>query len=381
MQNMEIHYTRNLMTSYMVLEQAADWMEMAAWEHEMILHSQIPEIIFGESVRENDNAQLWYDISGKQSLDTVLDTPVLSYKLLCIILAGIYEAVEKLESFLLRADSLILQPECIFLDSAGEQIYFCYGPKSKKTVTETFCELMEYLLTRLDHTEEKSLELAYRLYDQSTKEGFCLSQLQGLLRIDYERETEQEEKAKIPEEGDILPKDTPDNGEGDGYRNKNEDIKQKITNIKEYIIKNLERWIRRFRSPKSGKHDLEEQHFVFEPEEPEIQQSRPTVLISEMAKAPEGILRYEGNGNCSDLKIEGDSYTIGSDDTCEGHIPSSTVSRKHARITRNEDMYFLEDLNSTNGTFIGGELLNYHVKMSLGKNEIVIFADEKFRFI
>ena len=256
MQNMEIHYTRNLMTSYMVLEQAADWMEMAAWEHEMILHSQIPEIIFGESVRENDNAQLWYDISGKQSLDTVLDTPVLSYKLLCIILAGIYEAVEKLESFLLRADSLILQPECIFLDSAGEQIYFCYGPKSKKTVTETFCELMEYLLTRLDHTEEKSLELAYRLYDQSTKEGFCLSQLQGLLRIDYERETEQEEKAKIPEEGDILPKDTPDNGEGDGYRNKNEDIKQKITNInrENMIWKNNISYLNR-RSRKSNSPD------------------------------------------------------------------------------------------------------------------------------
>lgn len=378
---MEIHYIRNLMTSYMVLEQTPDWREMAAWEHEMIAHSKIPGVIFAEKVRENDNGQLWYDISGKQSLDTVLDAPVLSYKLLCIILAGIYEAVENLESFLLQADSLLLRPECIFLDSAEEQIYFCYGPKSEKAVTETFSELMEYLLTRLDHTEEKSLELAYQLYEQSTKEGFCLSKLQSMLCIDYEKEPKQEENREMPEEEDSSPKVVHEKEKEPVKYKESGEIIQKIAKVKEYMTKKIEKWKIRFCSSTTDKHGQEDQKFVFEPEEPEIKPSRPTVLISQIAKAPEGILLYEGSGNCNDLKIEGDSYTIGSDDTCEGCIPSSTVSRKHARITRNEDIYFLEDLNSTNGTFIGGELLNYHVKMSLEKNEIIMFADERFRFI
>lgn len=46
-----------------------------------------------------------------------------------------------------------------------------------------------------------------------------------------------------------------------------------------------------------------------------------------------------------------------------------------------DDIYFLEDLNSSNGTYVGGEPLNYKTKMSLQKNEVVLFADEKFRFI
>ena len=72
---------------------------------------------------------------------------------------------------------------------------------------------------------------------------------------------------------------------------------------------------------------------------------------------------------------------IGSEPGCDGYIPSTTVSRKHARITQKDGIYFIEDLNSSNGTNVGGELLNYKTKMSLQKNEVVVFADEKFRFI
>ena len=123
--------------------------------------------------------------------------------------------------------------------------------------------------------------------------------------------------------------------------------------------------------------------FVFEPEEEDIpQNTRPTVLLASISQKPQGILRYEGKESlCGDLQITGTSYVIGSERSCDGCIPSTTVSRRHARITVKEDIYFIEDLNSSNGTYVGGELLGYKNKVSLQKNEIVIFADEKFRFI
>lgn len=74
-------------------------------------------------------------------------------------------------------------------------------------------------------------------------------------------------------------------------------------------------------------------------------------------------------------------YVIGSDKSCNGYLPGAAVSRRHARVTKQEDIYFIEDLNSSNGTYVGGELLNYRVRMSLQKNEIVVIADKKFRFI
>ena len=51
------------------------------------------------------------------------------------------------------------------------------------------------------------------------------------------------------------------------------------------------------------------------------------------------------------------------------------------RSAKGELSFFIEDLNSSNGTRVGGELLNYKTGMSLQKNEVVMFADEKFRFI
>lgn len=120
---------------------------------------------------------------------------------------------------------------------------------------------------------------------------------------------------------------------------------------------------------------------VFEPEEEEHKSANPTVLLAGISQKPEGILRYEGTGGYSDLVIEKDNYVIGSTAECDGRIPSATVSRRHAKISKKGAVFFIEDLNSSNGTRVGGELLNYKTGMSLQKNEVVMFADEKFRFI
>lgn len=363
---MKISYRRNLMKSHMIIEQKQSE-NIAEWEKEMIAHSNIRGMIFPEYVRENEQERLWYDISGKQALDSLFQTMHLNYEILCMLLLGIHEMLESLERFLLNPEWVLLCPECIFLDNEGQQIYFCCCPGTERALPEMFRELMEYLLAQLEHTDEKAVELAYGLYEQSVKEGFSLWELKNLLHMSYEKE------AKA------------DDGEDLQYmeENKKEELKKEeppVENMSDRIRQKIMRIWEEFFSRK--KKNRQEEPFVFEPdEEQEVKKSRPTVLLSEIVKAPEGVLRYEGNGEGRDLKIENESYVIGSDISCEGYIPSSTVSRKHARITREEDIYFIEDLNSSNGTYVGGELLNYRTKMSLQKNEIVMFADEKFRFI
>jgi pSer/pThr/pTyr-binding forkhead associated (FHA) protein len=42
--------------------------------------------------------------------------------------------------------------------------------------------------------------------------------------------------------------------------------------------------------------------------------------------------------------------TIGRDPTCEISISQTSVSRRHARLSRQGDQYFVEDLGSSNGT-------------------------------
>ena len=52
--------------------------------------------------------------------------------------------------------------------------------------------------------------------------------------------------------------------------------------------------------------------------------------------------------------LEGDQITIGRDPANSITINDAEISRRHARLTYQGGKYVLEDLGSTNGTFVNG---------------------------
>lgn len=369
------------MKSYMVIAQRKP---PVRWELMMMTQLALESVLFAEYVCEDGEAELWYDITGKQSLDVLLDDGQLTCELLCRILMGVYDAAEGLEGLLLRSEGLLLRPEYMFSDYGTEHIGICYDPENEISVEQAFSQLMEYLLTKLDHEDPRAVELAYGIYEQSVKGGWNLSKIKDEIHLSYQREEE------YGEEKLILPKEQE---EDQKQEQTIEELHRETANgrllrlfgilkVQKVLCEKLEQWkvgigciLGR------GTKKEAEQTFVFEPEQAEEPVSRPTVLLKELGKKADGILRYEGVGKCENLVITGEEYIIGSDEGCAGYIPSKTVSRRHARITRVDDIYFVEDLNSLNGTCVGGELLNYKTRVSLQKNEMIAFADQKFRFI
>lgn len=55
--------------------------------------------------------------------------------------------------------------------------------------------------------------------------------------------------------------------------------------------------------------------------------------------------------------LEGDQLSIGRDSSNEVAINDAEISRRHARLTFQGGKYVLEDLGSTNGTFVNGQRL------------------------
>lgn len=377
---MEIEYNRSLMTSSMILEAAQP---PAEWEERMIANAAIEGILFGEWVEENGQNRVWYDITGKQSLQQFLEDADLGYDILEALLVGIYETVEHIEAILLCPDAILLLPETVFLDYRTGRVIFCYYPGYGKTLPETFASLMEYLLIHLNHGDEKAVKLAYDAYGQIPKGSIKL--LAEILYTPYEPERGTESESRIsavPEQSGEQTK----REEGQGYDTGQSGVRSvlaekiRLPGVFGTFRKRLEDIWKKIAA---GRRNTDGEVYVFTPEDEQEPAAvgRPTVLLREVSRPPEGILRYEGDGACTDLKIEGKTCVIGSDATCEGYVPSATVSRRHARITRSGDLFFIEDLNSANGTYVGGTLLNYRTRISLEKNEVILFADEKFRFI
>jgi phosphoserine phosphatase RsbU/P len=52
-------------------------------------------------------------------------------------------------------------------------------------------------------------------------------------------------------------------------------------------------------------------------------------------------------------RLDRDVTVLGRDAACEIVLPDQEVSKRHARITRQDDGYYIEDLQSTNGTKVG----------------------------
>lgn len=59
-------------------------------------------------------------------------------------------------------------------------------------------------------------------------------------------------------------------------------------------------------------------------------------------------------------------------------IPCKTISRRHAKITKESGVYFVEDLESTNGTYINGKRLEKGRKERLNQGDILTFAEHTY---
>jgi pSer/pThr/pTyr-binding forkhead associated (FHA) protein len=58
--------------------------------------------------------------------------------------------------------------------------------------------------------------------------------------------------------------------------------------------------------------------------------------------------------------------TVGRDESCHVTIPDSSVSHRHARIYHSDGEWYVEDLGSTNGTFVNDRPLTRPIVLRPG---------------
>ncbi len=69
-----------------------------------------------------------------------------------------------------------------------------------------------------------------------------------------------------------------------------------------------------------------------------------------------------------------DTITIGRDDGCDVVLAQSAVSRNHARIVRDDTLFFVEDLGSSFGTLLNGAKLKKNEKQLLSNGDTIAIA-------
>jgi DNA-binding response OmpR family regulator len=75
-----------------------------------------------------------------------------------------------------------------------------------------------------------------------------------------------------------------------------------------------------------------------------------------------------------EFRLDRDAMTLGRGEECDFVVPDRQISRVHMRVRRQATGYFLEDLDSKNGTFVNGRQLTAGVPVFLQDGDEIQLA-------
>jgi pSer/pThr/pTyr-binding forkhead associated (FHA) protein len=73
-----------------------------------------------------------------------------------------------------------------------------------------------------------------------------------------------------------------------------------------------------------------------------------------------------GAENARRFRSRGPEIIVGRDPTCSLRLDDKTISARHARLSHHHSQWWLEDLQSTNGTFLNAEMVDGAVVVASG---------------
>ncbi len=88
----------------------------------------------------------------------------------------------------------------------------------------------------------------------------------------------------------------------------------------------------------------------------------------------------EAGGRSTEHVLEEPIITLGRDKGCQVVLAQQAVSRNHARITQEGNLFFLEDLGSSYGTQVNGKPLPKGEKRLLRNGDVIVIAQFDVRF-
>lgn len=370
----EMEYRRYQGKSYMVWHAQK---QAFGYETPMLTQNSIPGFLPAGVFCSDDKLQFWYDISGRQALEDWIKIKKAGSGFLRKFITALAEAIVAAGEFLLYEDGISLNPGHIFVDMQEREFTFCYLPFDKTPFPKALQGFMEYYLSHMEHSDREGAQKCYDVYEKCRQDQVDLEELLSVLYRNEGTADGQTQARQKKDTGNMTPDAKPKVAvSGHGNRPREKGSAGKWPHLKQFFLKKglAGRNIRR-----EGEDILDS---VYRLEGYDRESPNQTVFLGSETGQTLGELKFEGGGQGENFPITADTFLIGSQQgEVDGMIPDETVSRIHARITKEEDQYYLEDMNSTNGTYCNGELLNYRERVKLEKNDRIAFAQVCYRFV
>ena len=358
---MEVYFKRNLLQSYMVIEDSF----YGGYDMTMLNRNRLPGFFTVKMVEADGTWQYWYEITGLQMLDEYMKQKPVDYALLKKIVLQIDACLRLAAEYLLLQENISMQAERIGVRPETGQLYFCYHRGENVEPERQFQNLIEQILPNVDHKDRQAVEAIYAIYEIVLADHFDFSDVKKVFA--EIPELTEDTVSMVAEDIEYRQEEPEEKTEENKAQKEWGKLRGALAKLKEPF----------YRNKKESRPIL----VSFEPDDEEVEEAmHPTVLLSDISGVI-GKLNYNGRNGEADFLIQSENFKIGTrEDEVDACLKSAAVSRIHARIVREGEEYLIEDLNSKNGTWVNGELLNYKERRKLKKNDRIRFADEEYIF-
>lgn len=315
----------------------------------------------------NGAAYLYYNISSKQNLKQLYGGRCISRGWFLDFMWSFQQIDRELGRFLLDRKNILWYPEQIYQDLESNVFSFLYFPYHEGS--NGFKELLEFWVEQIDYNDEALVNCVYQMHEQYERNGDAY--LQAKIFEDAER-LRAEEKTVKPEMPDrqakmqeAMENTAADNAgaerTGGKFIEEEPDRKKNFLGI--FGKKKREREIRE--SYRQSMQESMNGYAVAEETAYEEEYGR-TIYIegsAEPVRTKRELCTPEGRVLAV---LDRAVTTIGKrKEEADVVLEDMSVSRLHARIVKEKEKYYIEDLNSTNGTFKNGLRLQPYEKREL----------------
>ncbi|MDD2972335.1 MAG: DUF6382 domain-containing protein [Lachnospiraceae bacterium] len=175
---MNVNYKRDLNHNYMMI--AYENPETTGYEVKMLMENQLPGFL-PFSVRHMDSeCFIYYEISSKQPMERIFQHMEIGYEDLNAFLFHFHQILRKAEEYLIDPDHIVIDPAYIYMNVETQDLSVCFYPDHQGSAKEAFRQLVEYILNRVNHDDEKAVMLAYKIYKNTRNTNFILEEILNL---------------------------------------------------------------------------------------------------------------------------------------------------------------------------------------------------------
>lgn len=418
---MEVEYHKDFRHNYLILKNTQ--VPVDIYQCKMITGNRIKGLLPCKERHINGDMLLYYEITSKQSIASLYETGSITMSQMKMIFRQLQLLGESISKFLLNESCLILNPEYIYVDVETEELFFLYYPFE---VEETNMKaLLEFLVDKVNKDEAEAVEAAYKMLELAEKEQFVLDEILQWFEEDYEelQETEKE----IADSPEIYVEST-EEGETEYEAKRSKKIEKAafggaiisigmgavLYSIYNTYDLNQKEWISFYaalsaagvmftisviwliwhkliiknfsgqhKAPDFPKREEEDKPYQYTAvceklQENEKQPFGNTVFLP-WIEGCENKLYGMGKGNKNHIDLNRLPLTVGKlAGSVDMIITDQSISRRHAKFTREGSRIYMTDLNSTNGTFKNGLRLEPNTSEALEPGDEIRLGKLKF---